>query len=356
MSTGVATETPPTGALFDDPTRSGPKRRISTRLLGLIGVLAALVVVCLLSIAVGSRAIPLGDVWHALFSPSGTDTDTVVRELRIPRTVLGLLAGAALGLAGCIMQVLTRNPLSDPGLFGINQGAAAAIVIGITLFGVTGPAALVWFAFAGAVVATVLVYGVSTGNSGASAARFVLAGIAVQYVLVGLNQALQLADRAALDRYRFWIIGSLANRDPEQLYVLGPVIGAGMLLALALAPGFNAMALGDDTARALGAHVGRTKILGLLAVILLCGAATAACGPIAFIGLMIPQIVRTLVGVDHRWVLPMSMLAAPVLLIGGDVVGRVINRPQEVQVGIITDVVGGLVFIFLIRRRRTAQL
>jgi iron complex transport system permease protein len=356
LSTGVASKAPPGSSAFHDPTRSGPCRGISTRLASLIGVLVALVVVCVLSIAVGSRAVPLGDVWHALLSPTGTDADTVVRELRVPRTVLGLLCGAALGLAGTVMQVLTRNPLSDPGLFGINQGAAAAIVVGITLFGVTGPATLVWFAFGGAILATVLVYGVSTGRSGASAARFVLAGIAVQYVLVGLNQAMQLADRAALDRYRFWVIGSLANRDPDQLAVLGPILGVGMLLALALAPGFNAMALGDDTARALGARVGLTRLLGLLSVILLCGAATAACGPIAFIGLMIPQVVRSLVGVDHRWVLPMSMLAAPVLLLGSDVAGRVINRPQEVQVGIITDVIGGLVFIFLVRRRKTAAL
>jgi iron complex transport system permease protein len=326
-------------------------RRAAGRVAGLAVTATALAVVVVLSIAVGSRSLSLAEVWQALVAPTGSDTDSVVRDLRLPRTLLGLLAGVALGLAGAVMQALTRNPLADPGLLGVNQGAAAAIVLGITVAGVRSPGALAWWAFGGALITTALVYGVGAGRTGASAARLLLAGVAIQYVLVGLNQAMQLANSTALDRMRFWVVGSLANREPAQLLTFGPAIAAGAVLALALARGLNAMALGDDTARALGAHTGRIRALALIAVTMLCGAATAACGPMAFVGLLVPQMVRGLVGADQRWVLPLSALAAPVLLLGADVVGRVLARPAELQVGIVTDVIGGIVFIALIRRR-----
>jgi iron complex transport system permease protein len=280
----------------------------------------------------------------------------IIRDVRLPRTVLGLLAGAALGLAGALMQTLTRNPLADPGIFGVNHGAAAGVVLAITVFGVTSPAGFVWFAFAGAVLATVVAYGVSSGRGGTDPARLALAGIAVQYALAGVNQALQLADRGALDTMRFWVVGSLANRDTGTLLELVPFFGAGIALSLLLARGMNAMALGEDTARALGVGIGRIRALALIAITLLCGAATAACGPLAFIGLMVPHMVRSFTGPDQRWVLPYSMVLAPALLLAADVLGRIVSRPGELPVGIVTDLVGGLVFIAIVRRRRVVHL
>ena len=323
---------------------------------GLVAATGVLLVVVLLSIAVGSRTISLPAVLDALGGHGRPDDVLAVRDLRVPRTVLGLLAGAALGLAGALMQTLTRNPLADPGIFGVNHGAAAGVVLAITIFGITSPAGFVWFAFAGAILATVVAYGVSSGRGGTDPARLALAGIAVQYALAGVNQALQLADRGALDQMRFWIVGSLANRDTATLADLAPFLGAGIVLSLALARRMNAMALGDDTARALGVGLGRTRVLALIAITLLCGAATAACGPLAFIGLMVPHMVRSFTGPDQRWVLPYSMVLAPALLLAADVLGRVVARPGELAVGILTDLIGGIVFIAIVRRRRVGHL
>jgi iron-siderophore transport system permease protein len=330
--------------------------RTDRRLPGLLAAVGVLVAVVLLSIAVGSRTIPLPAVFDALVGRGRPEDVLAVRDLRVPRTVLGLLAGAALGLAGALMQTLTRNPLADPGIFGVNHGAAAGVVLAITVFGVTSPAGFVWFAFAGAVLATVIAYGVSSGRGGTDPARLALAGIAVQYALAGVNQALQLADRGALDQMRFWVVGSLANRDTATLADLAPFLAVGIALSLGLARGMNAMALGDDTARALGASLGRIRVLALIAITLLCGAATAACGPLAFIGLMVPHMVRSFTGPDQRWVLPYSMVLAPALLLAADVLGRVVARPGELPVGILTDLIGGIVFIAIVRRRRVGHL
>jgi iron complex transport system permease protein len=329
---------------------------VRRRLVGLLLVLGLLLVTVGLSIAVGSRTIPFGDVLSAL-NGTGTPEDVLtVRELRIPRTVLGVIAGAALGLAGALMQSLTRNPLADPGIFGVNHGAAAGVVLAITVFGITSPSGYVWFAFAGAVLATLVAYGASAGRGGTNPARLALAGIAVQFALAGVNQALQLADRGALDQMRFWTLGSLANRETGTMWKLAPFFAVGILLSLVLSRSLNALALGDDTARSLGAGVATTRLLALVAVTLLCGAATAACGPLAFIGLMVPHIVRAFTGPDQRWVLPFSMLLAPVVLLGADVLGRVLSRPGELQVGIVMDVIGGIVFIAIVRARRVVHL
>ncbi|MGX6600648.1 FecCD family ABC transporter permease [Micromonosporaceae bacterium Da 78-11] len=333
-----------------------PVRRSRRQALGLLAAVGILVVVVLLSIAVGSRTIALPAVFDVLRGHGRPEDVLAVRDLRIPRTVLGLLAGAALGLAGALMQGLTRNPLADPGIFGVNHGAAAGVVLAITIFGVTSPTGFVWFAFAGAVIATVVAYGVSSGRGGTDPARLALAGIAVQFALAGVNQALQLADRGALDTMRFWIVGSLANRDTGTLADLAPFLIAGIVLSLLLARSMNAMALGDDTARALGVRIGRIRVLALLAITLLCGAATAACGPLAFVGLMVPHMVRSFTGPDQRWVLPYSMVLAPALLLGADVLGRIVTRPGELQVGIVTDLIGGIVFIAIVRRHRVVHL
>lgn len=316
--------------------------------------LAVLVLIALASIAIGAKDLSLSQVWHGLFDDSGTYGDVVVNE-RLSRTVLGLLVGAALGLAGAVLQALTRNPLADPGLLGINAGASAAVVTAITYFGVTSLSGYVWFAFGGAAVVGVLVY-VLGGSRGATPVRLALAGTALSAALYGYLQAVMIMDQAALGKMRFWTVGSLSSANDRTIEQVLPFLAIGTVLALALARPLNAMAMGDDTARALGAHLGRTRALSMAAATLLCGAATAACGPIVFVGLMIPHVVRSFTGPDMRWILPYATVLSPVLLLGADVVGRMVARPAELQVGIVTAILGGPVFIFLVRRRRTAQL
>ncbi|WP_176956556.1 MULTISPECIES: iron ABC transporter permease [unclassified Streptomyces] len=346
-------DSPPEAAAA--PAPAPPGRRHLLRSAGLVASLAVLAVVAVLGIAVGAKQIPLDQVWHGVFHYSGSDTDVVIRDVRVPRTLLGLIIGAALGLAGTVMQALTRNPLADPGVLGINAGASAAVVSAISFFGVTSLSGYVWFAFAGAAVVSVAVY-VLGGTRGATPVRLALAGTALTAVLVGYINAVNLMDTAALDKMRFWTVGSLASATLPTVGRIAPFLAVGGVLALLLARPLNALALGDDQARALGARLTRTRVLAMLAVTLLCGGATAACGPIVYVGLMVPHVVRAITGPDMRWILPYSAVLSPVLLLGADVLGRVVARPGELQVGIVTAVVGGPVFIYLVRRRRMAQL
>ena len=313
-----------------------------------------LVLVALASIAIGAKELSLEQVWHGLFQDTGTYGDVVVDE-RLSRTVLGLLAGAALGLSGAVLQALTRNPLADPGLLGINAGASAAVVTAMTYFGVTSLGGYVWFAFVGAAAVGALVWFLG-GSRGATPVRLALAGTAISAALYGYLQAVMITDDAALGKMRFWTVGSLSSATNSTILQVLPFLAVGTLLALGLARPLNAVAMGDDTAKALGANLNRTRALSMLAATVLCGAATAACGPIAFVGLMVPHAVRSFTGPDLRWILPYATILSPVLLLGADVIGRVVARPSELQVGIITALIGGPVFIFLVRRRRTAQL
>ncbi|MBP2402122.1 FecCD family ABC transporter permease [Streptomyces syringium] len=347
-------ESPPQTSA-EPPKSAASRGRSTTRAAGLLAAVALLALVVVASIAVGAKPIPLDQVWHGLFHATGSDTDVVVRDVRVPRTLLGLLVGAGLGLAGVVMQALTRNPLADPGLLGVNAGASAAVVSSVTFFGVTSIRGYVWFAFLGAAVVAVVVYALG-GTRGATPVRLALAGTAVTYALYGYVNSVQLLDSAALDKMRFWTAGSLAVADMDIVRQIAPFIAAGVLIALALARPLNAVALGDDTARALGARLTRTRVLAMAAVTLLCGAATAACGPIVFIGLMVPHIVRSITGPDLRWVMPYAAVLSPVLLLGADVIGRIVARPGELQAGIVTALIGGPVFIHLVRRRRMAQL
>ncbi|WP_439942724.1 FecCD family ABC transporter permease [Streptomyces sp. BBFR115] len=333
---------------------AAPPSRRGTRAAGLVLSAAVLALVALVSIAVGAKELSLAQVWHGLFQDSGTYADVVVGE-RLSRTVLGLLAGAALGLSGAVLQALTRNPLADPGVLGINAGASAAVVTAITYFGVTSLSGYVWFAFLGAAAVGALVWFLG-GSRGATPVRLALAGAAIGAALYGYLQAVMIMDDAALGRMRFWTVGSLASATNATIVQVLPFLLAGTLLALLLARPLNALAMGDDTARALGANLNRTRALAMLAATVLCGAATAACGPIVFVGLMVPHVVRSFTGPDLRWVLPYATVLSPVLLLGADVIGRIVARPAEVQVGVVTAIIGGPVFILLVRRRRTAQL
>ncbi|MCX4701913.1 iron ABC transporter permease [Streptomyces sp. NBC_01373] len=335
-------------------TAPAPPSRRAIRAVGLLVSVAILVLVALASIAIGAKTLSMGQVWHGLFQDTGTYGDVVVAD-RISRTVLGLLAGAALGLAGAVLQALTRNPLADPGLLGINAGASAAVVTAITFFGVTSLSGYVWFAFAGAAVVGALVWFLG-GSRGATPVRLALAGTAISAALYGYLQAVMILDDVALSRMRFWTVGSLSSASESAILQVLPFIAVGMLLALSLARPLNAMEMGDDTAKALGANLNRTRALAMLSATVLCGAATAACGPIMFVGLMVPHVVRSFTGPDLRWILPYATILSPVLLLGADVIGRIIARPSELQVGIVTAIIGGPVFIYLVRRRRTAQL
>lgn len=306
-----------------------------------------------LSVAVGAKPIPLAEVWPALTDPHAAEY-AVVHEMRLPRTLLGLLAGTALGVAGAAMQALTRNPLADPGLLGINAGAAAAIATAALLFGVGGGAGQVWFALAGAALVTVGVYAVGGGRT-ATPARLALAGAALNAALYSYVSAVMLLDSAGLERLRFWTVGSLASADDATVRRVLPFIAIGLLAALAAARPLNALALGDDTAQALGARPALIRAAVIVAITLLCGAATAACGPIVFVGLLVPHLVRTLTGPDLRWLVPYCALLAPVLLLGSDVLGRLLGRPGELQVGLVTAVLGGPLFLWLVTRTRTAR-
>ena len=336
------------------PRRSLRRRR----LVGLVLLAAALVACCLLSVAVGTKPIPLGTVWDALIRPDLTLEDhIVVRALRIPRTVLGLIAGAALGLGGALFQGHTRNPLADPGILGGYAGAAFLVVVGIYVFGVTDALGYVWFAFAGAAVASVAVFVLgSVGRGGPTPVTLALAGSAISALLAALTSAVILIDVATLDAYRFWAVGSLAGRDGEVLTNVVWFLAAGALITLAGAPALNALSLGDDVARSLGHSVGRTRILGIVAITLLAGGATAACGPIAFVGLVVPHVVRAFTGPDYRWLLPASAVSGSVLMLIGDVLGRVLVRPGELQVGIVLALVGAPFFIYLVRRRKMVHI
>ncbi|MFI1724166.1 FecCD family ABC transporter permease [Streptomyces sp. NPDC020489] len=335
-------------------TAPAPPNRRAIRALGLLVSVAILVLVALASIAIGAKELSLGQVWHGLFEDSGTYADVVVDD-RVWRTLLGLLAGAALGLSGAVLQALTRNPLADPGLLGINAGASAAVVTAMTYFGVTSLTGYVWFAFLGAAAVGALVWFLG-GSRGATPVRLALAGTAISAALYGYLQAVMITNEAALGKMRFWTVGSLSSASESTILQVLPFLAAGTLLALALARPLNAMEMGDDTAKALGAHLNRTRALSMLAATVLCGAATAACGPIVFVGLMVPHVVRSFTGPDLRWIMPYATVLSPVLLLGADVVGRIVARPAELQVGIVTAILGGPVFIFLVRRRRTAQL
>jgi iron complex transport system permease protein len=330
------------------------RARLTAALLGLLGVL---VLTCLASLALGVRDVPIGQVVDAIFWPDMDDNDhrAVVNE-RLPRTVLGLVGGAALGLAGVLLQGLTRNPIADPGLLGINAGASLAVVSSITFLGLSGPNQFVWVSFVGAAVAALLVYGVaSVGREGATPVRLALVGAALTATTTSLITMVLLTDRTALGQYRFWSVGSLVNRDLELVTAVGPFVAVGAVLALASARFLDAMALGQDLAQGLGAHVVRGRLVVLGAVVLLCGGATAMVGPIAFLGLMVPHLARRLVGQDHRWVLPYAAALGAVLLLVADVIGRLIVA-DELEAGLVVAVIGAPVLIALVRGSRAVTM
>ncbi|MFI5932982.1 iron chelate uptake ABC transporter family permease subunit [Actinoplanes sp. NPDC051494] len=350
----VLTRTPaparpePSGGLAGTQARRG---------IGLVVAVTVLALVCLLSIALGTRNISPHTVWDAFVHYADTDDQSIVRDLRVPRTILGLLAGVAFGLSGAVIQAVTRNPLADTQVLGVNSGAALFVVLAVGVFGLTSLSQYMWFGFLGVAFALTLVYLLgSVGRGGATPVRLTLAGIALGAVMDGISGGIRLVRPRAFDYLRFWDVGSLSGRPADVALTIAPFVLAGAVLALVVARSLNAVALGDDLARTLGANIGRTRVLATVAVMLLTGAATAAVGPIGFVGLMVPHVVRWIVGPDQRWIFVYTVVLGPVLLLVADILGRLVVRPGELRVGVITAFVGAPVLIWWVRRARVSGL
>jgi iron complex transport system permease protein len=331
---------------------------VSRLVLATVLAVVVLVAACALSVVVGSRPIPLGTVLDALAHPGRHDeVGLIVLGNRLPRTVVGLLAGAALGVAGAVMQGVTRNPLADPSVLGVNAGAALAVVVGIAVFGISGTAAYLPFAFVGAALAALLVYGVAAvARGGLTAVGLALAGAVVAAALSSVTTAVLVTNQSLLDQLRFWQVGALAGKDLGTAAVVTAPVLVGLVVAVGLGRSLNTLALGDELAASLGQRVVLVRAVGGVVTVLLAGSAVAAAGPIAFVGLAVPHAVRRLSGPDHRWTITLSALVAPALLLGADVIGRVVAYPGELQVGIVTALVGAPVFIALVRSRAVRGL
>ncbi|WEO76167.1 iron chelate uptake ABC transporter family permease subunit [Cryobacterium sp. SO2] len=322
---------------------------------GVAGV--ALLVAITLSVIVGANSLAPGTVLHTVFGGGSAESRFVVWDQRIPRTAAALAVGAALGVAGALIQAFTRNPLADPGILGVNAGAAFCVAVGIAFFGVTSPLGHVWLACGGALILTVAVYAIgSAGGEAAGPVRLTVTGVAIGAVFAGLTTGLTLTNPDAFDRMRGWSAGSLLERGFDVVVPVLPLVLVGLALALAAAPGLNSIALGSDVARSQGVSVRRIQLVVLTAVTLLAGSATAVAGPLVFVGLVVPHVVRWTLGTDQRWILLGSLLLGPILVVLSDVLGRIAVLPSEMPVGIVTAFVGAPVLIALVRRRSATAL
>ena len=314
-----------------------------------LGVLSVLL--CLVSLAVGSHSLTLEEVAGAFVPGRTTVASVIVWQLRMPRTVLAVMVGASLAVAGVVMQGLTRNPLAEPGILGINAGASLSVVLSMSLLGLTDVSDFLWFAFAGAALAAFLVHLMSVPSADAGPARLVLAGVALGASLRSITGTITMYDSVTFDSYRFWVLGSLADRDAVLLVWVAPFLAVGLVLALASGLTLNALALGEEQAKALGVSPRRARALALTSITLLCGASTAAVGPISFVGLVVPHVLRLALGADQRRLLAVSLVAGPVLLLAADVVGRVILDSGEMEAGVVTAFIGGPVLLVMVIQR-----
>ncbi|GAA0621554.1 FecCD family ABC transporter permease [Kribbella sandramycini] len=333
-------------------TVSGSRRR----LIGLLLALVLLLVLLVASVLIGSTSISPAVVWKALFDPTADIDQFAIRDFRLPRTVAGLVVGIALGVAGALIQALTRNPLADPGILGLNAGASFAVSVAIALLGIRDIQSYMWFAFGGTLIVTLMVLALGSTRRGQSPVMMVLAGLCVGSVLGGAGSALELTNPDAFDAMRSWNAGSVVSRPLELIWPILPFFAIGLVLAFLVSGPLNAMALGDEVAAAQGVQLVRTRILAIIALTLLSGGATAIAGPISFIGLMVPHVARWIVGPHQRWIFAYSVLLAPSLLLVSDILGRVVMRPGELPVGIVTAFVGAPVLIALVRQKKASGL
>ncbi|MCX5459190.1 iron ABC transporter permease [Streptomyces albidoflavus] len=335
---------------------AAPRRPAGVRTLWLLAALLVLAAVMVASLAYGSRDVPWADVQAAIGGADGTLGEAAAAK-RIPRTLLAVVIGAALALSGAVMQGVTRNPLADPGILGVNMGASLAVVTGVAFFGLTSPTSYIWVAIVGAAASALFVYTVGTlGRGGATPLRLALAGAATSAAFASLVSAVVLPRNDIAGSFRLWQIGGVGGASYERIGQVLPFLVAGFLLCLLSARALNSLALGDELAAGLGERVALVRAVAALGAVLLCGAATAVAGPIAFVGLVVPHTCRLLVGVDHRWLLPLSMLLGAVLLTAADVVGRVVARPSEIDVGIVTALIGAPFFLYIVRRQKVRAL
>ncbi|GGS52170.1 MULTISPECIES: iron ABC transporter permease [Streptomyces] len=332
------------------------RRPAGVRLLWVLLSVLALAAVMVASVAFGSRDVPWSDVVAAF---GGAD-DTLGRAAatkRIPRTVLAVVIGAALGLAGGVMQGVTRNPLADPGILGVNMGASLAVVTAVAFFGLTSPTGYIWVAIAGAALSALFVYTVGTlGRGGATPLKLALAGAATSAAFASLVSAIILPRNDIAGSFKLWQIGGVGGASFERIAQVAPFLAVGFAVCLLSARALNSLALGDELAAGLGERVAVARAVAALGAVLLCGAATAVAGPIGFVGLVVPHTCRLLVGVDHRWLLPLSTVLGGVLLTAADVVGRIVARPSEIDVGIVTALIGAPFFIYIVRRQKVRAL
>ncbi|SHJ69258.1 iron complex transport system permease protein [Tessaracoccus bendigoensis DSM 12906] len=340
-----------------EPPDVAPLRRPAVvRAVLLFGGLVLVALLVAASVGLGVRSVSLSDIIAALAGQQETVAQAAV-VARVPRTVLAILVGAALAVSGMAMQAVTRNPLADPGIFGVSSGAALAVVIGISFFGLSSPWSTMGLAVLGSACAAVFVYTVgSLGRGGATPLKLALAGAATTAALESLVSALLLPRVEAMQIFRFWQIGGVGGATWDRIALVAPVIGIAAVIVVLTAPGMNSLALGDDVATALGERVARTRAFAAIGAVILCGAATSVAGPIAFVGLVVPHLGRLLIGTDHRWLLPLSALLGAALLLAADVVGRLVARPEEVEVGVVTALIGAPFFIWIVRRQRVRQL
>ena len=354
----------PDGAPQQSPPREvvvARRPRVATRTLWFALAVVLALGAALASVALGTRVMGPGEVLDGLAGVLAGDTGGGVAqaavEKRIPRTLLAMLVGAALGAAGAVMQGITRNPLAEPWILGVTPGASLAVVTGIAFFGLASPASYIWVAIAGAAVAAVFVYAIgSLGRGGATPLKLALAGAASSAAFTSLISAILLPRIDVMNQFRFWQIGGVGGADYARIGQVLPFLVVGALLSLVCTRGMNSMVLGDDVAAGLGQNVHVIRALAGLGAVVLCGAATAVAGPIGFVGLVVPHLCRLLVGIDHRWLLPTSMVLGAALLTTADVVGRVVARPAEVDVGIVTAFIGAPVFIWIVRRTKVRAL
>ncbi|PSL00574.1 iron complex transport system permease protein [Murinocardiopsis flavida] len=338
------------------PDPAAVRRPVRVRILWLLAALLALALLMLASVALGSRNVGIADITAALAGTDATLEQAAVAK-RIPRTLLAVVVGAALGLSGAVMQGVTRNPLADPGILGVNMGASLAVVTGIVFFGLAAPTSYIWVAIAGAAAAAAFVYTVGAlGRGGATPLKLALAGAATSAAAASLVSAVALPRNDVAGGFRLWQVGGVGGASYDGIAHVLPFLAAGAAISLLSARSLNALALGDELAAGLGERVALARGGGALGAVTLCGAATAVTGPIGFVGLVVPHACRLLVGVDHRWLLPFSALLGASLLTAADVVGRVVARPEEVAVGIVTALIGAPFFIYIVRRQQVRSL
>ena len=319
--------------------------------------LALLSIMAIFSISLGAKSIAFSKVVDILLGNDPDSLEATIILQRIPRTVFGILAGGALGISGALMQSITRNPIADPSILGVNTGASLFVVAGIAFFNITVAYQYIWLAIIGAGVTAVFVYSVaSMGKDGATPLKLALSGSAVSIVLGSLVSTIMLPNNRVMEAFRFWQVGSIGSATWENIMLISPFLIVGFVISMFISGYLNNLALGDEAATALGTNVVMTRTIGALSSVLLCGATTALAGPIGFVGLIIPHIIRLIFGSEMSKMLPLSFLGSAILMLISDIIGRIISLPGETEVGIVTAVLGAPVFILAIREGKVKSL